>query len=87
MWSSIKQLIRTKNDRCIIVEDGEPKYVIIPFEEYQHLQEKRNDSIVSTSTRSRERDAGKASLGRAEFQEEQEGSEYSSAINIEDLPF
>ncbi|MBI1888374.1 MAG: hypothetical protein HYS15_00335 [Candidatus Spechtbacteria bacterium] len=38
MWSSLKQLLPTDRDRCIIIEDGEPKYVILRFFEYQQLK-------------------------------------------------
>lgn len=46
MWSSLKQLIKSNKERCIIIEDGEPKYVILAYEQYQHLQKHESDSIV-----------------------------------------
>lgn len=37
MWTSLKQLIKN-NEKFIIIEDGEPRYVIMPYKEYQKLQ-------------------------------------------------
>lgn len=39
MWKQLQSLIRTKNDKAIIVEDGKPRYVILTIEEYNRLQE------------------------------------------------
>ena len=46
MWSNIKSILSDNTTKCIIVEDGEPKYVVLTFEVYQQLQSSRKDSIV-----------------------------------------
>lgn len=82
MWSSLKQLIRANNDKCVIVEDGEPKYVILTYKEYQHLQKDDKNSIVEENPQ--------ASLTaediNAEAQEMQE-FQADNSLRIEDLPF
>lgn len=71
MWNSIKSILKDNKTKCVIIEDGEPKYVILPFLEYQQLQ-KSEDHIIL--------DEDKAN---SEIQEEAN----ASAISIEDLPF
>jgi len=98
MWSTIKSILQNKTDKCLIIENGEPKYVLLTFEEYQHLQKGQGHSIV-------EERAGKNGASgevNAELQdmamdieEESEDSLYETAkeetsprtIKIEDLPF
>ncbi|OGZ58774.1 MAG: hypothetical protein A3B96_03020 [Candidatus Spechtbacteria bacterium RIFCSPHIGHO2_02_FULL_43_15b] len=38
MFNSIKKLISKEGERIIVVEDGKPSYVVLTFEEYQHLR-------------------------------------------------
>lgn len=45
MFKKLKDLLRLFNGRCIIVEDGEPRYVLIPFQEYVAL---RDDAAVQS---------------------------------------
>lgn len=91
MWTSIKSLISDKKTKCIIIEDGMPKYVVLPFEEYQHLQQGRDNSTVSErSPVGRENSANEdlATYNRTpEGGQETTDTDYSSSINIEDLPF
>ncbi|MFY9457782.1 MAG: hypothetical protein WAP23_02535 [Candidatus Spechtbacterales bacterium] len=85
-FSILKSLLKDKKTKCVIIEDGEPKYVIIPFEEYQHLQEEKNDSIVGGNSWNEEKvnweiqDTGEQDL-------KPQQNEGVSAIKIEDLPF
>jgi len=37
MWSTIKDLLQKTRKGCIIVEGEQPKYIIIPLEEYERL--------------------------------------------------
>ncbi|MDD2753630.1 MAG: hypothetical protein PHT44_03405 [Candidatus Portnoybacteria bacterium] len=36
MWNQIKQILKKNKGTCIIVEEGQPAYVVVPFEEYQN---------------------------------------------------
>ena len=36
--------------KCLIVEDGEPKYVVLSFKEYQQLQKRGNSGIVGENS-------------------------------------
>lgn len=40
MWESIKKILKKNSGTCIIVEEGEPAYVVLPFSDYQNLLEK-----------------------------------------------
>ena len=71
MWNSIKSILKDNKTKCVIIEDGEPKYVILPFEEYQQLQKREDRSIL---------DEDKVN---SEIQEESN----ASTISIGDLPF
>ncbi len=35
MWEQIKQILKKNHGTCIIVEEGQPVYVIMPFDDYQ----------------------------------------------------
>lgn len=35
MWEQIKQILKKSRGTCIIVEEGQPAYVVVPFDEYQ----------------------------------------------------
>lgn len=35
MWNQIKQILKKNKGTCIIVEEGQPAYVISPFDDYQ----------------------------------------------------
>ena len=39
MFTQINKLLRLFGGRCIIVENGEPRYVVLPAEEYLALHE------------------------------------------------
>jgi hypothetical protein len=71
MWNSIKSILKDNKTKCVIIEDGKPVYVILPFEEYQQLQKREDRSIL---------DEDKVN---SEIQEESN----ASTISIGDLPF
>ncbi|OGZ60582.1 MAG: hypothetical protein A2919_01740 [Candidatus Spechtbacteria bacterium RIFCSPLOWO2_01_FULL_43_12] len=37
MWESIKQLLKTDKDKAVLMENGQPKYVILSVGEYLKL--------------------------------------------------
>jgi len=78
MWSSIKSILKDNKTKCVIIEDGEPKYVILPFEEYQQLQKSENHSIL---------DQSRAQLDEDKVNSEIQEEANASTISIEDLPF
>ena len=87
MWSAIKSILKDNKTKCIIVEDGIPKYVILPFSEYQQLQKGENNSIVIENTQS----ASDINWEIQDIVEANDGvsdsSPGASTIRIEDLPF
>jgi len=41
MWDTIKQILSKNSGTCIIIEEGQPSFVVTRFEEYQKLLENR----------------------------------------------
>ena len=72
MWNSIKSILKDNKTKCVIIEDGEPKYVVIPFKEYQQLQKDGNNSIMGENP---------------QISEEQINGEMQDIKTLEDLPF
>jgi len=52
MWENLKSILKDNKTKLIIIEDGKPCYIILPFEEYQHLQNARkNDTLEPERSR------------------------------------
>jgi len=83
MWHAIKSVLNSKNGKCLIIENGEPKYIVLSFEEYQQLQGGEKNSIVEENF-----EEEKANGEIQEFQTEKEETELvGPTIRLEDLPF
>ena len=82
MWDAIKTVLNNRTSKCLILQDDEPRYVILTYEEYQHLQKRSSSSIVG------ENPEAPLSLHEVngEMQDIQEVKKESS-LRIEDLPF
>lgn len=52
MWEKLKKLLKTTNDKAIIVEDGEPRYVILSVDEYSRLTstDTQADSVLGSNS-------------------------------------
>ncbi len=37
MWSQLAKIIRSDRDKAVIIEDGEPKYVVLTIGEYNRI--------------------------------------------------
>lgn len=92
MWSDITSILKDSTTKCIIIEGGEPKYVVLTFDEYQQLQKNGEHSIVISPKA--EGQADTAERANHELQEiwelgeeDREPNEKVTAISIEDLPF
>lgn len=55
MFNSLKQLLQKDNERIIIVEEGQPRFVVLTFQEYQHL---RSNVLEKSNTSSQNKEAG-----------------------------
>ncbi len=86
MWASIKSILKDERAKCIIIEDGEPRYIVIPLEEYEQLRKKGKNSIVGENSWDEEKINGEIQ-DIEEQGPEPEQRERVSAIKIEDLPF
>lgn len=77
MWSAIKTILNNNTDKCLIIEDGAPKYVLLPYEEYQQLQKGNASGIVRENLRKEN-----VEEVNGEIQDIRE-----EGLRIEDLPF
>jgi len=41
MWNEIKQILKKNIGTCIIVEEGQPAYVVLPWDDYEQLLDER----------------------------------------------
>lgn len=101
MFNSLNQLLKKDNERIIIVEDGQPSFVILPFEEYQHLRslEKASISIIDSKIKGLNpnpaadrasriepnQDIARGDKRQEDFNDRSDDS--SPGVKIEDLPF
>ncbi|MEX0877310.1 MAG: hypothetical protein WDZ40_00410 [Candidatus Spechtbacterales bacterium] len=37
MWDKLKEILKASGGKAVIVEDGDPKYIVIPVDEYLKL--------------------------------------------------
>jgi len=47
MWEQIKQILKKNKGTCIIAEDGQPAYIIMPFDDYQKSLDGESESKVA----------------------------------------
>lgn len=48
MWEQIKQILKKSKGTCIIIEEGQPAYVITAFDDYQkNLENEATDKSAS----------------------------------------
>jgi len=77
MWNSIKSILKDNASKCLIIEDGEPKYIVLP------LIGAEKNSIVEENF-----EEEKVNGEIQEFQTEKEEAEsVGPTIRLEDLPF
>jgi len=79
MWQNLRSILKDNKTKCVIIEDGEPRYVVLSFEEYQHLQDQKKGDILEENSANGELSSyARSTRGQ---------DDYGSSINIEDLPF
>lgn len=83
MWKSLKQILRDSNDKAVIIEDGEPRYVILSFDEYMRM---RGDRSVDPPEVARNAPADLA-VAQEETRSSAAPHLQKEEINLEDLPF
>lgn len=49
MWEQIKQILKKSKGTCIIIEEGQPAYVITLFDDYQKSLENESTSKAAPS--------------------------------------
>lgn len=43
MWEKLKKILKTSNEKAVIIEEGEPRYVILSVDEYMRLNNQTQD--------------------------------------------
>lgn len=52
MWEKLKTILKTTSDKAIVIEDGEPKYVILSVDEYLRINKLNNKNIEENESNS-----------------------------------
>lgn len=60
MWEQIKQILKKSKGTCIIIEEGQPAYVITSFDDYQKNLE--NEPTIRTASPRLKEAAGETDL-------------------------
>lgn len=83
MWEKIKKILSKGEGKCIIVEDNQPAYVVLKWEDYEEIID-----ICSTETENVNRniDHWKAEEN-AKTEPEVNQLDDNTEVKIEDLPF
>jgi len=86
MWNKIKKILSKQGEKCIIIEDNKPSYLVMKLED-----DESSDPLRQSSSETRIEEINK-SIDELKPQEEQEEVELTDinnnkGIEIEDLPF
>lgn len=50
MWEKLKNILQTTKDKAIVIEDGEPRYVILSVDEYLRMSQLNNENSQEPQT-------------------------------------
>jgi len=84
MWEKIKKILSKGDGKCILVEDNQPTYVIIKWEDYENMIDNYS---VKTEEVNRNIDNWKAENDAKDKSEDKIAREDKAEVKIEDLPF
>jgi len=84
MWEKIKKILSKGDGKCIIVEDNQPTYVIIKWEDYEDMIDNRSTKAQEVN---RDIDHWKAENDAKDKIEDKDIKEENAEVKIEDLPF
>ncbi len=84
MWEKIKKILSKGDGKCIIVEDDQPTYVIIKWEEYESMVDNCSTEMQEAN---RNIDHWKAENDDKKEYEVNKEKEDKAEVKIEDLPF
>jgi len=93
MWKDIKNLLKNRRERYIIIEDGKPSFVILGFNEYKNLVEDKNNfdkesSKIEKANQEIYNLSFSPNVSEDEKSENKERDENTDKdLKIEDLPF
>ncbi|MBU2068548.1 hypothetical protein KKE13_03165 [Patescibacteria group bacterium] len=73
MWEKIKNILSREGGKCIVVEDGQPTYVVMKLGDYEVAEVNRNVDYLKA--------------GEAEKAEEEIDIREKEEVKVEDLPF
>lgn len=73
MWDQLKSIIRQTSDKAVIIEDGEPRFVVLTVQEYNRLYNAVEGRVDASNEKQAE-------------QEQTPATSVDSATNYEDEP-
>lgn len=87
MWETLKKILKTSNDKAIIIEDGQPRYVVLSIEEYTKLTGSTLQESPISDLQPQQPPVDLTDVDAVDIPLTIELSdEYGSDITIEDLP-
>ena len=82
MWEKIKRILQKEGGKCIILEKGEPTYLVTRIDDYEDSADNNTPSEIEKVNRDIEEMSVKEKE-EADIVEPQESEE----VKVEDLPF
>lgn len=82
MWEKIKRILQKEGGKCIIIEKGQPTYLVMKVDDYE-IDSKNN---ISSEIEKVNRDIDEMSLREKEESEVIEPNNREE-VKVEDLPF
>jgi hypothetical protein len=78
LWKTIKKILQKQGGKCIIIEEGQPTYLVIKIEDFEeNLDEDKSSEI----------DRVNQDINEWKGQESEESIQDTKDVKIEDLPF
>ncbi len=91
-WQILKQLVERWGGRCLIVEDGRPRYVLTTVEEYFAAasaavhDELTDDELIERINRDMEALKAREHDGVAQVEFPEEPRQPTAVVSLDDLP-
>ncbi len=87
MWDKIKKILSKGEGKCIIIEDNEPAYVVVKWENYERMIDTCSAEIQEANKNIDHWKAEENAKVEPEVAPVEEESDEKTEVKIEDLPF
>ena len=87
MWETIKKTLQKGGGRCIIVENGQPVYVVMSMKDYDNLLDAGQYEDRDKNTEQANRDIEEWKLSEGQEPDIEDVIPPKEEVKVEDLPF